>query len=97
VAVKSAPTRTVNRPVFTYRVGSAVASDANRERVYLKAFGLNLKLVRTALNMTQDEGVDRQRRVDTPIFASQRKPGLSPADIATNEFIDPGIGLPAGK
>jgi hypothetical protein len=46
---------------------------------------------------------DRVRRLitlDTPIFAGQRKdvrPGLVPTDIATNEFLDPGIGLPAGR
>ena len=44
--------------------------------------------------------VQRLLNIDTPVFAAQRKalkPGLSPADIATNEFIDPAIGLPAGK
>jgi len=33
-----------------------------------------------------------------PIFAAQHKPvrpGLEPQDIATNEFIDPRIGLPS--
>jgi hypothetical protein len=39
-------------------------------------------------------------KVCVPIFTSQKKatkPGLTPDDIATNEFIDPGIGLPASK
>ena len=40
-----------------------------------------------------------QRMIDIvkPIFAAQHKPirpGLTPQDIATNEFIDPNIGLP---
>lgn len=33
-----------------------------------------------------------------PILTSQKKPprpDLKPADIATNEFIDPGVGLPS--
>ncbi len=44
--------------------------------------------------------VDRLIRIDTPIFAGQRKelrPGLVPTDLATNEFLDPAIGLPAGR
>jgi hypothetical protein len=41
-----------------------------------------------------------QRMIDilTPIFAGQHKPiraGLTPTDLATNDYIDPGIGLPA--
>ena len=43
-----------------------------------------------------------QRIIDitTPIFAGQRKPikdGLKPEDIATNDFIDPSIGLPSSN
>jgi hypothetical protein len=41
--------------------------------------------------------VDRLLRIDVPIFTGQRKelkPGLVPTDIATNEFLDPAIGLP---
>jgi hypothetical protein len=44
--------------------------------------------------------VDRLLRIDTLIFAAQRKelaPDLVPTDLATNEFLDPAIGLPAGK
>lgn len=51
-------------------------------------------------DLRPDGRVQRLLNIDTPVFAAQRKalkPGLSPADIATNEFIDPGIGLPAGK
>lgn len=43
--------------------------------------------------------VQRIMNITRPIFASQRKPvsdGLKPGDIATNEFIDTSIGLPAG-
>lgn len=49
-----------------------------------------------------DFNLDRVQRIiniTKPIFASQRKPvkdGLTPGDIATNEFIDTSIGLPAG-
>ena len=40
-----------------------------------------------------------QRMIDilTPIFAGQHKPirpGLGPADLVTNDYLDPGIGLP---
>lgn len=38
--------------------------------------------------------------ITTPVFTAQRKalaPDLSAASVATNEFIDPSIGLPAGK
>jgi hypothetical protein len=44
--------------------------------------------------------VERLLRIDAPIFAGQRKqlkPGLVPTDLATNEFLDPAIGLPAGR
>src|SRR5919197_824736 len=42
--------------------------------------------------------VKRMVDIDTPIFVSQKKPprqGLKPEDIATNEFIDPSIGIGA--
>src|SRR6266496_1682781 len=42
--------------------------------------------------------VKRTMDIVTPIFAAEKKPvrpGLNPTDIATNEFIDPRIGLPA--
>ncbi len=42
--------------------------------------------------------VKRTIDIVTPIFAAEKKPvrpGLNPTDIATNEFIDPRIGLPA--
>jgi hypothetical protein len=44
--------------------------------------------------------VQKLINIDTPIYAGQRKAlkrGLQPADIATNEFINPAIGLPSGK
>jgi hypothetical protein len=44
--------------------------------------------------------VDRLLNIDTPIFTAQRKqlaPNLTPDRIATNDYLDPGIGLPAGK
>jgi hypothetical protein len=44
--------------------------------------------------------VEKLIAIDTPIFAGQRKqlkPGLSAADVATNEFLDPTVALPAGK
>ena len=44
--------------------------------------------------------VDRLIKIDTPIFTGQRKslkPNLTAGDIATNEFLDPTIGLPAGS
>jgi hypothetical protein len=40
--------------------------------------------------------VQRMISIDTPIFASQRKPAkanLTPQDLVTNEFINPGIGI----
>jgi hypothetical protein len=41
-----------------------------------------------------------QRMIDivTPIFTAQRQPpkeGLTPEDIATNEFVDPSVGVPS--
>jgi hypothetical protein len=44
--------------------------------------------------------VSRLLDIDVPIFAAQRKalkPGLVPTDVATNEFLDPAIGLPAAR
>ena len=44
--------------------------------------------------------VARLLDIDGPIFAAQRKdlkPGLVPTDVATNEFLDPAIGLPAAR
>ena len=40
--------------------------------------------------------VQRMIEIVTPIFTAQRQPpkeGLTPEDIATNEFIDPSIGI----
>jgi hypothetical protein len=53
--------------------------------------------------MIGDFDPQRVRRlldIDVPIFTGQRKPlepGLVPADIATNEFLDPAVGLPATR
>jgi hypothetical protein len=47
-----------------------------------------------------DSRLRRLIEIVTPIFDAQHKPikdGLQPIDIATNEFLDPGIGLPAAK
>ena len=44
--------------------------------------------------------VDRLLRIDRPIFAAQRKElraGLVATDVATNEFLDPALGLPVGR
>lgn len=51
-----------------------------------------------ALGDFQMDRVKRIINITTPIFAAQRKPlkdGLNPEDIATNQFIDASIGLPA--
>ena len=48
----------------------------------------------------EDSRVQRLIAIDTPIFTGQRKtlkPNLRPEDIATNEFINPSIGLPNSK
>jgi len=44
--------------------------------------------------------VQKLINIDLPIFTGQHKtlkPGLAVADIATNDFIDPAIGLPASR
>jgi hypothetical protein len=44
--------------------------------------------------------VDRLIKINVPVFAGQRKPlapDLTPARIATNDYLDPAIGLPAGR
>jgi hypothetical protein len=44
--------------------------------------------------------VDRLLDIDRPIFTGQGKqlrPGLTVADIATNDYLDPAIGLPVGR
>lgn len=51
-------------------------------------------------DLRPDGRVQKLLNIDLPIFAGQRKtlkPNLTPADIATNDFIDPAIGLPNGK
>jgi hypothetical protein len=48
-------------------------------------------------DLEQGGRVDRLIKIDVPIFKAQRKPlkpGLVPTDIATNEFLDPALGLP---
>jgi hypothetical protein len=48
-------------------------------------------------DLTAGGRVEKLVKIDTPIFAGQRKtlkPGLRAADIATNEFLDPAITLP---
>ena len=45
-----------------------------------------------------DTRLHRMIDILTPIFAGQHKPmrpGLGPADLATNDYLDPSIGLPA--
>jgi hypothetical protein len=50
-----------------------------------------------------DFQIDRIRRlidILTPIFTGQHKPiraGLTPADLVTNDYIDPSVGLPTGR
>jgi hypothetical protein len=42
--------------------------------------------------------VTRMIEILGPVFAAQSKPikeGLTPAQLVTNEFVDPSIGLPA--
>lgn len=41
-------------PEFTYRAGLAAGSDAEADRAYLKAFGMNLKLKRIARGLSQE-------------------------------------------
>ena len=44
--------------------------------------------------------VERLLAIDVPIFTGQRKqlrPSLAPGDIATNDYLDPAIGLPTGR
>jgi hypothetical protein len=51
-------------------------------------------------DLTPGGRVARLLSIDVPIFTGQRKqlrPGLTAADIATNDYIDPRIGLPAGR
>lgn len=43
---------------FIYRAGMAVATDPDHDRAYLMAFGLNLKLKRVALGLSQKEFAD---------------------------------------
>jgi len=47
-----------------------------------------------------DARLDKLINILTPIFAGQRKPirdGLTHADLATNDYIDPSVGLPASR
>jgi hypothetical protein len=51
-------------------------------------------------DLTPGGRVERLLRIDVPIFTGQRKalkPGLVATDIATNEFLDPALSLPAAK
>jgi hypothetical protein len=51
-------------------------------------------------DLTLGGRVQRLLRIDVPIFTGQGKalkPGLVPTDIATNEFLDPALSLPAAK
>jgi hypothetical protein len=44
--------------------------------------------------------LDKLISILTPIFAGQRKairPGLTHEDVVTNNYIDPSVGLPAGR
>jgi hypothetical protein len=48
----------------------------------------------------QDDRIRRLIDILTPIFTGQHKPiraGLTPAGLVTNDYIDPAIGLPAGR
>jgi hypothetical protein len=51
-------------------------------------------------DLTPGGRVDRLLRIDVPIFTAQHKqlaPNLTPHRIATNDHLDPGIALPAGR
>jgi hypothetical protein len=51
-------------------------------------------------DLTPGGRVDRLLKIDVPIFTAQRKqlaPDLTPARIATNDYLDPTISLPAGR
>jgi hypothetical protein len=51
-------------------------------------------------DLTPGGRVDRLIGIDRPIFAAAGKPirdGLTAADIATNDYLDPGISLPPGR
>ncbi len=51
-------------------------------------------------DLTPGGRVDRLLKIDVPIFTAQRKqlaPDLTPARIATNDYLEPTISLPAGR
>jgi hypothetical protein len=51
-------------------------------------------------DLTPGGRVDRLLKIDVPIFTGQRKqlaPNLTPDRIATNDYLDPTIALPAGR
>jgi hypothetical protein len=82
------------RAGFTYTGG--LAADA---AVTLRKLGLAGNGGDHTLGDTSTARLQRMLDILTPIAAGQHKPiraGLTPADLATNDYLDPTIGLPAG-
>jgi hypothetical protein len=97
----------INNPAKTNDVVIKAVKDINDFWTYspgmadyavktLKNLGLVSNGPDKTLGNIQDDRVKRMIDILTPIFASQHKPikdGLKPADVYTNEFINPAIGL----
>ncbi len=77
---------------FSYTAGNAAyAVDT------LKKLGLVGNGTDHTLGDTRTDRLQRMIDIITPIAAGQKKllkPGLTPADLATNQYLDPAIGLP---
>ncbi|HZB49433.1 MAG TPA: ABC transporter substrate-binding protein [Mycobacteriales bacterium] len=80
------------RDAWTYSPGLAAFTVKQMRDLGLVANGKD----RTLGNF-EDARVKRLIDISIPIYAAQKKPlkpGLQPADLVTNDFIDPAIGLP---
>ncbi len=83
------------RDAWTYSPGLAAFTVKQMRDLGLVANGKD----RTLGNF-EEARVKRLIDISTPIYAAQKKPlrpGLQPGDVVTNDFVDPGIGLPTGR
>ena len=82
------------KDAWTYSPGLAAFTIKQMRDLGLVANGKD-----KTLGNFEDARVKRLIDISIPIYAAQKKslkPGLRPADLVTNEFIDPAIGVPAG-
>lgn len=87
------------KAVAAFRSGFAYdRGNADFGACQLRDLGLVANTRAGTLGAVEPDKVDRMLDIVRPLLAAQRRPvraGLTAADVATNDFLDPALGLPA--